>query len=1317
MPANTVRFLLFAFIILVVARSTQASPLSESLLNTSAEELATEAKEFGNPQRGAILFHQVHIGCIKCHAVDGSANGLGPNLTELLKSEGTSDSEIVSSVLKPSEKIRKGFETYTVQTTSGKVITGLLLEKSDEAITLRDPGQAGLKLTIPVSEIEEGRFQTVSIMPTGIVDQLGSRQQFRDLIRYLLEIRDGGLARARELQPAPGLITLTVPEYENHIDHAQLIQSLDDDAFNRGEQIYLRLCINCHGNLDHPGSLPTALRFAEGKFKNGSDPYSMYRTLTYGAGLMVPQTWMVPRQKYDVIHYLREVYLKERNPSQYTKIDNSYLATLPSGDTLGPEPVEYSPWSNMDYGPAMVNTFEIGNDGENFAQKGVAIRLDSGPGGVAKGNRWAIFDHDTMRIAAVWDRDPESKDPGFINWHGIHFDGRHGTHPRIVGRLQIENPTGPGWANPTTGEFDDDQRVTGRDGRQYGPLPRDWADFNGLHVIGDQTVIDYSIDQTRILEVLQSTGMASPENHSSDLFSRQLHIAPHSRALTNLIATHESDSVQSVSLNPTTVALIPDAVAQSSLSASQFDGQSAYLLDQPERFDTYNKDFSIAAKIRTTSDGTIFSRAPESGPWVPNGTSFFIRNGRLTYDIGWVGAVNSRTRIVDGKWHTVAMTWQHETGEVHFFVDGHPSGSGVLKPKESAEQLAAKIGFTSKNFPSTSSFQGEIQQLDFHSKALATPNLVALTSGDAQSKNNLVASFPFADSKLDDEGQLLGINEATRITKHSGNSDNQPKAILAGILGDVEGCRLHSVGNRILLTLSAREQSRNLLIWTMTLDSDETPEEMRAVSEQLADLIAVESIPDLLSQPRPQRWSEIVETVATTSPPSEGFQIDTIAVPKSNPWFCRIRLSGHDFFSDGDTAAVSSWDGDVWRVSGLSSIGNGDPNTQGKLSWQRIASGLFQPLGVKIVDDVVYVTCRDQIVILRDENGDGETDFYECFNQDHQVTEHFHEFAMGLQRDEQGNFYYAKSARHALKAVVPHHGTLLKVSPDGEKTEIIANGFRAANGVCLNPDGSFIVTDQEGHWNPKNRINWVTPGGFYGNMFGYHDVTDDSDDAMIPPLCWITNSFDRSPAELLWVDSPEWKNLNGTLLNLSYGYGKIYVVPHEQIGDQRQGGMCELPIPQFPTGVCRGRFHSDGSLYLTGLFAWASQQQSEEGGFYRVRKVAGQSMLPIGLNAKEGRMIITWTDPIHPDTCKDVERFEVTTWDLKRTARYGSDHYNVKSLPVESVQLSEDQRRLELKIPELAPTWGMEIRCRLLLEDGSEVQRVIHNTIHVLGKD
>ncbi|MFN5899724.1 MAG: heme-binding protein, partial [Planctomyces sp.] len=381
-----------------------------------------------------------------------------------------------------------------------------------------------------------------------------------------------------------------------------------------------------------------------------------------------------------------------------------------------------------------------------------------------------------------------------------------------------------------------------------------------------------------------------------------------------------------------------------------------------------------------------------------------------------------------------------------------------------------------------------------------------------------------------------------------------------------------------------------------------------------------------LTQGGPARWPQRLTTQVQTLFDGGPLAQDSLTPPEINPWLAQLRMTGLDFFADG-RMAVCTWDGDVWVVSGLPA----GP----ELSWQRIATGLYQPLGLKIIDETIYLTCRDQLAVLRDLNGDGETDFVECLNSDHQVTEHFHEFAMGLQTDAAGNFYYAKSGRHALPAVVPQHGTLLRVTPDGSRTEILAVGFRAANGVCLNPDGSFVVTDQEGFWNPKNRINWVLPPAdgqpkFYGNMLGYHGVQDESDSAMEPPLCWITNEFDRSPGELLWVDSDRWGPLQGGLLNLSYGYGKVFLVLHEQTGGRRQGGMIELPMPAFPTGVMRGRFNpSDGQLYVCGMFAWAGSA-THPGGLYRLRLQPKPLHLPLAMHAVPQGLQLSFSEPLDP---------------------------------------------------------------------------------------
>ena len=107
---------------------------------------------------------------------------------------------------------------------------------------------------------------------------------------------------ARNERPPPRKARSRLPLCRFQIARARTLaehaQAPDDPAIR--QRLDNRLCINCHGTHDKPGSLPTSLRFAAGKFKNDNDPYTMYQTLSRGFGMMIPQTWMVPQQKYDV---------------------------------------------------------------------------------------------------------------------------------------------------------------------------------------------------------------------------------------------------------------------------------------------------------------------------------------------------------------------------------------------------------------------------------------------------------------------------------------------------------------------------------------------------------------------------------------------------------------------------------------------------------------------------------------------------------------------------------------------------------------------------------------------------------------------------------------------------------------------------------------------------------------------------------------------------------------------------------------------------------------------------------------------------------
>ncbi len=1303
--------------------------LNDELARVPLAELVSEATVQGDAARGAVVFFHQQMACSRCHSVGDAPSALGPDLASLPAE--VTDEHLVESVLFPSKVIRRGYESVTVATRDGRTLSGILVRRTAEELVLRDAARQGEETRLAAADLEDVALNAVSLMPAGQVNQLASRQQFLDLVRYLMELRTGGAARARELQPSPALLTLKVPDYEQRIDHAGFIREWNSDSLKRGEAIYRRVCMNCHGTVDEPGSLPTSLRFASGRFRNGSDPFTMYQTLTRGFGLMAAQTWMVPSQKYDVIHYIRESYLRPHNPSQYVDVSDDYLARLPPGDDRGPAPSTIHPWNAMDYGPSLTHSWEAPGPTQNIAFKGIAVRLDPGSGGVSRGRHWMMFDTDTLRMAAAWSAaDPPSADQNFVDWRGIQFNGEHQIHPRLTGRVIASNDEAPGWANPETGDFVDHLRVLGRDDRRYGPLPRTWGRFRGIYHHQQDAVLSYSVGTADILE--RPSVEVDDGSGESPAFLRTFNLGRRDQELVLQVAQRPGGGVISASdwLSGSAVAAEsttaggpdiffgplsahPDSVADRPIL---FDGRTCLEIADASALEMVNSDFTVTARVRTRGEGTLFAKTEIAAGGAPLIRSLTIRDGRLNFAHGDGQSVASKRRINDGRWHEVAAVWSKETQRLQLVIDGRADPAVTLDPGMRSEGGVVRLGHAASDAPEPPSFlTGELDEVRFFQRALndelrSRSALETATAG-------LVAAWRLRGEAGPVVNDLSPQGHKATVVVDEPQPD-PVRPLLAGYSPSTAPLRWTSRNGRLLLTIPPGPEPLRFTIWMKAAPTgiNAAAGGRTAIPGSLHPPI---QRPDQdlseLTRGGPPRWAQKLTTRVVAGTERGPFAADTLASPDVNPWQAQLRFTGLDFFGDG-RMAVCSWDGDVWIVDGY--------EEGGELVWQRIASGLYQPLGLKIVDGKIHLTCRDQLAVLHDLNADGEIDYYECLNNDHQVTEHFHEFAMGLQTDAQGNFYYAKSGRHALEAVVPHHGTLLKVSRDGERTEILATGFRAANGVCLNPDGSFVVTDQEGFWNPKNRINWVTqnPDGrpkFYGNMFGYHDVVDSSDEAMEPPLCWITNAFDRSPGELLWVDSQRWGPLNGSLLNLSYGYGKVFVAPHEAVdvpgrGRLMQGGMIELPVSAFPTGVMRGRFNPrDGQLYLCGMFAWAGSATAP-GGLYRLRATGQPMHLPVELHAHPEQLRLVFTEPLDPASVA-ASRIQMKTWSLKRTARYGSEHYDEQELKCTTAELAADGKTVIIHAPGLRPTWCMEIRYSLRSSDGTPVEGVLHNTIHGLN--
>ncbi|MCH2115366.1 MAG: c-type cytochrome [Pirellulales bacterium] len=192
---------LVALVLLSAYQHASAQSLTSKLREEGAARLAKAATEEGSAARGAILFPQQKLQCVRCH-VAGHTDVLGPDLTRL--GTDVSSESLVESLLNPSKVIAKGFETSVITTIDGVLIVGQIISQDDKRILVRVASEPTKTQTIPAADIDETVLSKTSSMPDNLPDQLNSRQEFLDLVRYLMEIADSGTPTASEGQPSGG---------------------------------------------------------------------------------------------------------------------------------------------------------------------------------------------------------------------------------------------------------------------------------------------------------------------------------------------------------------------------------------------------------------------------------------------------------------------------------------------------------------------------------------------------------------------------------------------------------------------------------------------------------------------------------------------------------------------------------------------------------------------------------------------------------------------------------------------------------------------------------------------------------------------------------------------------------------------------------------------------------------------------------------------------------------------------------------------------------------------------------------------------------
>jgi putative membrane-bound dehydrogenase-like protein len=140
----------------------------------SLVHMCNQAK--GDPAAGQTLFHK-HCGT--CHQFFGAGTKIGPDLTA---ADRTNRTYLATHIVDPSLHVRPEFQTYSILTKDGRLLTALILAEDGDTLTLAD--RQGNKSTLNRQQIEELKPSPQSLMPEQLLDPL-TDQQIRDLFAYL----------------------------------------------------------------------------------------------------------------------------------------------------------------------------------------------------------------------------------------------------------------------------------------------------------------------------------------------------------------------------------------------------------------------------------------------------------------------------------------------------------------------------------------------------------------------------------------------------------------------------------------------------------------------------------------------------------------------------------------------------------------------------------------------------------------------------------------------------------------------------------------------------------------------------------------------------------------------------------------------------------------------------------------------------------------------------------------------------------------------------------------------------------------------------
>ncbi len=420
-----------------------------------------------------------------------------------------------------------------------------------------------------------------------------------------------------------------------------------------------------------------------------------------------------------------------------------------------------------------------------------------------------------------------------------------------------------------------------------------------------------------------------------------------------------------------------------------------------------------------------------------------------------------------------------------------------------------------------------------------------------------------------------------------------------------------------------------------------------------------------------------------------------------------LEVSGMDWLPDG-RLAVAIRKGEVWI------IGNVHSSQPKDYTFKLFASGLHEPLGLRVDGKDLLVAQRTEVTRLRDTDNSGEADEYLTEARGWNVSGAYHGYAYGPKKDGKGQDWMTLNVDMGDHAdnTIGWRGWAVTKQADGSVLPQCA-GFRSPCGLGANREGDMFCVDQQGTWVPATPVFHLRKGIFALNPEGidaqnlpgsplkvatslpnkvpYPEALR-AVPQMVPPAAWLPyNKVGRSGTDIALCDAGgKFGPFDGQLLIAEFTDAKINRVFLEKVGGEYQGAAFPF-LSGFASGIVRLLFSKEGDLFVGMTSRGWSSLGTRAYGLQRVHFTGHAAFVMKEMRAQPDGFTLAFTEPVDATTAGNSASYKMKSYTYLYSSAYGSDEIDNQDLAITSASVSEDKLNVRLKVTGLRELYVHEL--------------------------